>query len=146
MPFATATGSRCSFAKTSGWVFLRIAAVVSVMPSGKPGMWVVPGITGELLRLLVRTTDIVATPTELAICWLMFSRVEPRATSWAFRFRRAVVMIGIIVAPMPQPITTSITMIAGYGVVSVIWVIPNMPTMINARPIGTIRPIGTLSE
>ena len=31
----------------------------------------------ESLRLLVRTTDITATPIELAICWVMLSNVDP---------------------------------------------------------------------
>ena len=34
------------------------------------------------LSWLVSITDMTATPTELAICWVMLSRVEPRATSW----------------------------------------------------------------
>ena len=48
-----------------------------------------------------------AVPIEAAICWVMFSSVEPRATSWAFSVCSAEVMIGIIVPPMPRPITNS---------------------------------------
>ena len=58
------------------------------------------------------TTDIVATPTELEICWLMLSSVEPRATWWAVSVFSAEVNSGIIVEPMPRPITTSIGMIS----------------------------------
>ena len=39
----------------------------------------------EAWRWLVSNTDMIATPTELAICCVMFSSVDPRATSWASR-------------------------------------------------------------
>ena len=61
-----------------------------------------PGMTGESLRWLVRITDITATPTELAICWVMLSSVEPRATSGAVSVFSAEVNSGIIVPPMPE--------------------------------------------
>ena len=77
------------------------------------------------------STDMIATPTELAICWVMFSSVEPRATSWAFSVFSAEVNSGIIVAPIPSPITNSSAMITGYGVVAVSWVSPNMPIRMN---------------
>ena len=73
----------------------------------------------EAWRWLVSSTDMIATPHELAICWVMLSSVEPRATSWAFRVFSAEVNSGIIVAPMPRPITNSSAMITGYGVVAV---------------------------
>ena len=41
-----------------------------------------PGMTADSLSLLVRITDITAAPIELPICWRMFTKVEPRATSW----------------------------------------------------------------
>ena len=75
----------------------------------------------------------------------MFSSVEPRATSWAFSVFSAEVNSGIIVAPIPSPITNSSAMITGYGVVAVSWVSPNMPIRMKTRPNGTIRPIGRLS-
>ena len=53
----------------------------------------------------------IATPQELAICWLMFSSVEPRATSWALSVFSAEVNSGIIVAPIPRPITNRKPMI-----------------------------------
>ena len=99
----------------------------------------------EAWRWLVSSTDMIATPHELAICWVMFSSVEPRATSWARRVFSAEVNSGIIVAPMPRPITNSSAMITGYGVVAVSWVSPNMPIRMTTRPNGTIRPIGRLS-
>ena len=49
----------------------------------------------------------IATPIEEAICWLMLSSVEPRATSCDFSVFSADVMSGIIVAPMPRPMTNS---------------------------------------
>ena len=78
--------------------------------ASRPGICSVPGMTGESLRWLVSSTDIVAIPIELAICCVMFSKVEPRATAWAASVLRAEVNNGIIVAPMPMPITTSIGM------------------------------------
>ncbi len=75
----------------------------------------------------------------------MFSSVDPRATSWARRVFSAEVNSGIIVAPMPSPITNSIGMITPYGVDAVTWVSPNMPMTIRVRPTGTIRPTGILS-
>ena len=56
---------------------------------------------------LVSTTDMMATPIDEAICWLMLSSVEPRATSWEVSVFSADVMSGIIVAPMPRPMTNS---------------------------------------
>ena len=86
-----------------------------------------------------------ATPTELAICWVMFSSVDPRATSCDLSVLRAEVNSGIIVAPIPRPITNSSAMITLYGVVAVSWVSPNMPIRMKSRPKGTILPIGCLS-
>ena len=40
----------------------------------------------------------------------MLSNVEPRATSWLASVLSAEVNVGIIVAPMPRPITNSVTM------------------------------------
>ena len=49
----------------------------------------------------------IATPIDEAICWLMLSSVEPRATSCDFSVFSAEVISGIIVAPMPRPMTNS---------------------------------------
>lgn len=49
----------------------------------------------------------MATPKELATCWVMLSSVEPRATWWAVSALSELVMSGIIVAPMPRPMTKS---------------------------------------
>ena len=62
------------------------------------------------MKPLVRMTENVATPIELAICWVMLSSVDPRATSWWVSVFSAEVMIGIIVAPMPRPMTNRIGM------------------------------------
>ena len=70
----------------------------------KPWAWVSSSL---LFRPFVSTTDMIATPMELAICWLMFSSVEPRATWWAVSVFSAEVISGIIVAPMPSPMTKS---------------------------------------
>ena len=66
----------------------------------------------------MKTTEMTATPTELAICWVMLSSVEPRAT-WCDRsVLSADVMIGIIVPPMPRPMMKSTGMMKPqYGVV-----------------------------
>ena len=55
----------------------------------------------------MKTTEMTATPTELAICWVMLSSVEPRATWWLCSVLSAEVMSGIIVPPMPRPMTKS---------------------------------------
>ena len=60
-----------------------------------------------LLKPLVSSTENSAVPIEAAICWVMFISVEPRAISWSFRVASAEDMIGIIVPPMPSPITNS---------------------------------------
>ncbi len=101
--------------------------------------------SGASLSRLVSITEMTATPTELAICWVMFSNVEPRATSWWVRVRRAVVKSGIIVAPIPRPMTNSRAMSRPYDVSTSIWVSQNMLAVIRASPNGTIRPTGTLS-
>ena len=76
-----------------------------------------------------------ATPTELAICWVMLSSVEPRATSWWVSVFSADVMIGIIVPPMPRPITNSTGMMKPQCEVSAsIWVSANMPPMMSDQP------------
>ena len=49
----------------------------------------------------------IATPIDDAICWLMLSNVDPRATSCDFSVFSAEVISGIIVAPMPRPMTNS---------------------------------------
>jgi hypothetical protein len=100
---------------------------------------------GWSVRWLVRMTDIVATPTELAICWLMLSRVDPRATSWLVSVRRAVVKIGIIVPPMPRPMRNSQPVMTHFDVSASIWERPNIPTMMVVMPNGTMRPTGTRS-
>lgn len=94
------------------------------------------------------TTDMIATPIDEAICWLvMLSRVEPRATSCDVSVFRAEVISGIIVPPMPRPMTNS----TGEGCTSssssrvTPWVRANMPPTIAASPNGTIRPTGSLS-
>ena len=56
---------------------------------------------------LVRITEKSAVPIEAATCWVMLSSVEPRATLCAVRVASAAVMIGIIVPPMPRPMTKS---------------------------------------
>jgi hypothetical protein len=58
--------------------------------------------------------------------------------------RSAEVMIGIIVPPMPRPITNSEPHSSQYDV-SVTWVRPNKPIAISAIANGTIRPTGILS-
>ena len=63
--------------------------------------------SGSFLRPLVSTTDMIATPIDEATCWLMLSSVEPRATSCDFSVFSAEVISGIIVAPMPRPMTNS---------------------------------------
>ena len=97
------------------------------------------------MRWLVSSTDMIATPTELAICCTMFSSVDPRATSCEVSVFSAEVMIGIIVPPMPRPITNRVAMSTVYDVVEVIWVSENIPPMISSSPNGTIRPTGSLS-
>ena len=59
------------------------------------------------LKPLVSSTENSAVPIEAAICWVMFISVEPRAISWSFSVCSAEVMIGIIVPPMPRPMTNS---------------------------------------
>ena len=49
-------------------------------------------------------------PIEIAICWVMFISVEPRAMSWSFRLASAAVKTGIIVEPMPRPMITNAVM------------------------------------
>ena len=49
----------------------------------------------------------MATPKELATCWMMFSIVEPRATWGPTSAFSELVISGIIVAPMPRPMTKS---------------------------------------
>ena len=66
---------------------------------------------------LVRITDITAVPMEPAVCWMMFIIVEPRAIWWCVRLASAADMIGIIVMPMPMPITNSAPSSSRYGVV-----------------------------
>ncbi len=63
--------------------------------------------SGSFFRPLVSTTDMIATPIDEATCWLMLSSVEPRATSCDFSVFSAEVISGIIVAPMPSPMTNS---------------------------------------
>ena len=99
----------------------------------------------EAFRWAVRITEITATPTELPICWLMFSRVEPRATSWALSVFSADVNSGIIVPPMPRPSTNSSAISRGYDVSAVTWVRPKKPITMTTRPTGTIRPTGSRS-
>ena len=68
----------------------------------------VAAVRSELFaRPLVSTTDMIATPIDDAICWLMLSSVEPRATSCEVSVFIADVISGIIVAPMPRPMTNS---------------------------------------
>ena len=59
------------------------------------------------LKPLVSSTEKNAVPIEAATCWVMFISVEPRAISWFFSVCSAAVMIGIIVPPMPRPMTNS---------------------------------------
>ena len=55
----------------------------------------------------VSSTENSAKPMDDATCWVMFINVEPRAMLWSFSVARAADMIGIMVAPMPSPITNS---------------------------------------
>lgn len=64
-------------------------------------------MSGRSSKPRVSTTDAMATPKELATCWVMLSRVEPRATWCAVSALSELVMSGIIVAPMPRPMTKS---------------------------------------
>ena len=59
------------------------------------------------MKPLVSSTENSAVPIEAATCWVMFISVEPRAISASFSVCSAEVMIGIIVPPMPRPITNS---------------------------------------
>ena len=54
---------------------------------------------------LVSSTEKTAVPIEAATCWTMFISVEPRAMVCSRSVARAADMIGIIVPPMPRPIT-----------------------------------------
>lgn len=56
---------------------------------------------------LVSTAEMIATPIKEPTCWIMLSRVEPRATSGPVSARSAEVIVGIMVAPIPRPMTKS---------------------------------------
>jgi len=104
-----------------------------------------PGIGVERFNAVVRMTDMTAAPTEPPICWTMFVNVDPRATSWLLSDFSAEVMIGIIVPPMPRPITNSALHRNQYEVSA-----PNLretenPIAIRPRPNGTVRPTGIRS-
>ena len=62
------------------WLRDAMASCAGVRPSGRPGIWSLPGTMSPSVSLLVRTTEITATPAELAICWMTLSSVDPRAT------------------------------------------------------------------
>ena len=85
-------------------------------------------------------------PTALATCCVTLSSVEPRATSAALSVLSAEVNSGIIVAPMPSPVTNSQPMMCQSDVPgSVLWARPNMPIRMPRKPNGTMRPTGILS-
>ena len=54
-------------------------------------------------------------------------------------------MIGIIVPPMPRPITNSDPPSSQYEVCGSTWVNPKNPTTMSTSANGTVRPIGTRS-
>jgi len=96
---------------------------------------------------LVRTTEIVAIPVALATCWVTLSSVDPRATSAALSVLSAEVNNGIIVEPIPSPVTNSQAMICLSDVPgSVLLASPNRPVRIPRKPNGTMRPTGILSD
>ena len=76
------------------------SAVTFLAASPKACAWL---MIAWFLMPVVRKTEMIATPIEEPICWVMLSSVEPRATSCARRDFSAEVMIGIIVPPMPRP-------------------------------------------
>ena len=76
----------------------------------------------------------------------MLSSVVPRATSWCVSVLSAEVMIGIIVPPMPRPMTKRIGMMKPQCEESAsIWVSANIPPVMRSSPNGTIRPTGKRS-
>ncbi len=97
------------------------------------------------MRKVVSSTDITAVPIEALICWVMFIRVEPRAIWASLRVRRAAVMVGIIVMPMPRPITKNAPDVTQNDVSVVSMVSGNMPMTISTSPVSTNLPGPNLS-
>src|SRR5699024_777749 len=87
----------------------------------------------------------MAAPAELAICWVMFNSVDPRATSSCFKVRSAAVNNGIIVPPIPSPSTNRVPSNTAYDVSYSTRVRPIMPIRMTSTPVGTIRPTGKRS-
>lgn len=56
---------------------------------------------------MASSTEIIAVPMEDDTCWMMFSIVLARGTSSWTSVWIAAAMVGIIVMPMPRPITNS---------------------------------------
>ena len=66
--------------------------------------WGIP-TSGLSLKPLVSSTENSAVAIEAATCWTVFISVEPRARLWSVSVCGAAVIIGIIVASMPRPMT-----------------------------------------